>query len=303
MDKVVIAHRDNERGIALIAVLGALTALSLLAISVTGAARTSIDGAARQLARTQADSAVDSAVNLAIQQLTAAQAALPPVVAGPQTFRIGGYDVVVSARSESGKVDLNFADVALLMGMFREAGADPDQASALASAVMDWRDADDLLHVNGAELKEYQAARRVYGPANRLFESVDELRLVLGVSAGVFSCLRPDLTVFAQRANVDLATASPLVRRAMGMGTEGAGPAPGISPSVVSGQALGAGEVFEIAAQIDGKTIRRALRVVVRMTGNRKEPFWVLSSEPRRPMIDAATRHCPSPSDEGPGAR
>lgn len=303
MDKAAAAHRKNERGIALIAVLGALTALSLLAISVTGAARTSIDGAARQLARAQADSAVDSAVNLAFQQLMAAQAALPPVVAAPQTFKIGGYDVVVSARSESGKVDLNFADVALLMGVFREAGADPDQASALASAVQDWRDADDLLHVHGAELREYQEAGLTYGPANRLFESVDELRFVLGVSPAIFACLRPDLTVFSQRASVDVATASPLIKKAMGVGADGAEPSQGGAPSVVSGQSVSAGEVFEIVAQIDGKTIRRAQRVVVRMTGNRREPFWVLSSEPKRPMVDAARRHCPSASQERAGVR
>lgn len=296
------SSRKCERGIALIAVLGALTVLSLLAISVIGAARTSIDGAARLLARAQADSAVDSAMNLAIQQLIAAQAMAPPVLSAPQTMKIAGYDVAVSARSESGKVDLNFADVALLMGVFREAGADPDLASALASAVMDWRDSDDLLHVNGAELKEYQAAGLTYGPANRLFESVDELRLVLRMPPEVYSCLRPELTVLAQRADVDVTSASPLIRRAMGIGTDGAAPTPSVAPSVVTGQSVGAGEVFEIVAQLDGKAIRRAQRVVVRVTGNRREPFWVLSSEPQSPMTEAARRHCPSTNDGPPGA-
>lgn len=301
MDSSARANREDERGIALVAVLGALAALSLLAISVTGAARTSIDGAARQLARLQADNAVDSATNLAIVQLMAAQAAPPPVLATPQTFKIGGYDVVVNARSESGKVDLNYADVALLMGMFREAGAEPDQASALASAVLDWRDVDDLLHVNGAEQKEYEQAGLAHGPANRPFESVDELRFVLGVSPAIFACLRPDLTVFAQRAEVDLTTASPLVAKAMGVGDDEGTPARAAAQSVVSGQAVSAGEVFELVAEIDGKGIRRAQRLVVRMTGNRREPYWVLSSEPRKPMIDAAKRHCPT-ADERSGA-
>jgi general secretion pathway protein K len=285
---------DGQRGIALIAVLGFLTVMSLLTISVVGASRTSINGATRHLARVQAEAAVESGVNLAVVQLIAARILAPPVLSAPQQFAIGGYDVVVAARPESSKIDLNFADLPLLMGMFRAAGADPDQASALASAVLDWRDADDLLHVNGAEAREYEAAGLRYSPSNRLFESVAELRLVLGVTNAIFNCLRPDLTVHAQRADVDLASASPLVRRAAGVNPdEPKSPPP--AQSVISGQAVGAGEIFEITARIDdlSRRVRRAERVVVRITGNQREPYWTLSAEPAFPAIDAAARACP----------
>ena len=288
-------ERKGERGIALIAVLGFLAVMSLLAISVVSAARTSISGATRHLARVQAQAAVESGLNLAIVQLIAGRMLAPPALAAPQEFAIGGYKVRVAARPESSKIDLNFADVALLMGMFRAAGADPDQASALASAVQDWRDADDLLHLNGAERKEYEAAGLKYGPANRLFESVDELRLVLGVSPELFNCLKPDLTVHAQRADVDLATASPLVRQAAGVAPAALAAQPPPVQSVISGQAVGAGEVFEITARLDdpSRKIRRAERVVIRVTGNQREPFWTLSAEPPNPAIEAAARACP----------
>lgn len=276
-----MGERSNERGIALIAVLGFLTVMSLLVLSVTSAARTSINASARHVARLQAQAAVDSGIEMAVNQLIDGQQLAPPVLAGPQELDIGGYKVVVTARPESAKIDLNYADVALLMGMFRAAGAGDDEASALASAVLDWRDGDDLLHLNGAEKKEYAAAGLKYGPADKPFESVDELRLVLGVTPALFACLRGEVTVLAQRASVDVDHASPLVRRAAGVSADN--PKGSASTfSVISGQAVGAGEVYEITARVDdGKRgIRRGERVAVRITGNRQDPFWTLAASP-----------------------
>jgi general secretion pathway protein K len=274
----------RQRGIALIAVLGFLTVMSLIVVSVVGAARTSIKGSARHLARVQAQAAVDSGIDLALLQLMTAQFLLPPVLTAPQELTIGGYKVVVTARPETAKIDLNFADVVLLMGMFRAAGADDDQASALASAVLDWRDDDDLLHVNGAEANEYAAAGLKYGPANKNFESLDELRLVLGVTGDMFECLRNDVTVLAQSPNVDITRASALVRRAAGVNPDDPTSAP-TAQSVISGQAIGAGEVYEITARLDDarRGIHRAERVVVRITGNRRDPYWTLAAGPAGP--------------------
>jgi type II secretory pathway component PulK len=276
-----MAEPENERGIALIAVLGFLTVMSLLVLSVTGAARTSLNASARHLARLQAQAVVDSGIELAVNQLIDGQQLAPPVLAGPQELEIGGYKVVVTARPESAKIDLNFADVALLIGMFRAAGAGDDESSALASAVLDWRDGDDLLHVNGAEEKEYAAAGLKYGPANKLFESVDELRFVLGVTPALFACLQGEVTVLAQRASVDIDHASALVRQAAGVSADN--PTGSASTfSVISGQSVGAGEVYEITARVDDRKrgIRRSERVAVRVTGNRQDPFWTLAAGP-----------------------
>lgn len=277
-------ERPDERGIALIAVLGFLTVMSLLVLSVTSAARTSVNASARHLARLQAQAAVDSGIEMAVNQLIDGQQLAPPVLAGPQALEIGGYRVVVSARPESAKIDLNFADVALLMGMFRAAGAGDDEASALASAVLDWRDGDDLLHINGAEKNEYAAAGLKYGPADKPFESVDELRLVLGVTPALFACLRGEVTVLAQNASVDVDHASALVRRAAGVSADN--PKGSASTfSVISGQAIGVGEVYEITARVDDRKrgIRRGERVAVRITGNRQDPFWTLAAGPAPP--------------------
>lgn len=299
MDRKAPRNRTNEeRGIALIAVLGFLTAMSLIVLSVTTAARTAITGSARHLARLQADATIDSGIDLALTQLMSAQMLLPPVLNTPQQLAIGGYTVTVSARPESAKVDLNYADVTLLTGLFHAAGADNDAASALAAAVLDWRDGDDLLHLNGAEAKEYSAAGLKYDPANKNFESIDELRLVLGMTDEMFACLRGDVTVLAQSANVDLAHASALVRQASGVNPDAQSPPP-VTQSVISGQAIGAGEVYEITARLDDtrRGIHRAERVVVRITGNRRDPYWTLAAGPAGP----AQPHCvPVKGDRAP---
>lgn len=289
-------RRGRQRGVALIAVMGFLTVMSLLAISVIGAARSTMSAATRHLTRVQAQAAVDSAVLVAVQQLVAARGVRPAIFDAPQEVAAGTFKVTVSARPESAKVDLNFADAGLLIGMFREAGVDADRAGALASAVEDWRDADDLLHLNGAERREYEAAGLTYGPSNKLFENAGELHYVLGVTDTVFNCLRPEVTVFAQRSGVDLENASPLVRRAAGAGADDAAKPASAPQSVVSGQSISAGEVFEIVARLvePSRRIRRAQRVVVRVTGNPREPYWILSSEPADSALDSAQRSCPS---------
>lgn len=275
-----MAERNGQRGIALIAVLGSLTVMSVLVIGIVGASRGSINASARHLARVQAQAAVDSGIDLAIAQLIAVQAVAQPVLREPQELEVGGFKVTVSARSESAKIDLNFADATLITGMFRAVGADDKQAAALAGAVEDWRDADDLLHLNGAEEREYAAASLNYGPANKLFESVNELRLVLGVSDAMFACLKGDVTVLAQSASVDLDHASPLVRRAAGVTTEtpqGQQP-PGFS--VISGRTVSPGEVYEITATATNEKLglRRSQRVVVRITGNSRDPYWTMAA-------------------------
>ena len=285
----------NERGVALIAVLAFLAVMSLITIGIVGAARTTANNAARHLVRAQAQAAIESGIDYAANELLSARGFAPSIMSTPQTIEIGGFRVEVSARAEHTKVDLNFADSNLLTILFRAGGADADRAQALASAVEDWRDADDLLHVNGAEKRQYEEAGLTYGPANKLFESIDELRLVLGVGDTIFNCIRPEVTVFAQRPGVDIDFASPAIRRAAGIDTPPGTTAAGV-PSVISEQAITPGEVFEVTARLADATrkVERAERAVIRITGNPADPYWVLAVEPAKPLADAAKRSCPA---------
>ncbi len=276
----------RERGFALIVVLGFLAVMSLIVIGVVGAARNAANSASRELVRAQAQAAVESGIDHAIGEILNARGFAPSLFTKPQVIEIGGFRVTVSARAEHAKVDINFADANLLAILFQAGGADAGRAQALASAVEDWRDGDDLVRVNGAERREYEEAGRSYGPANRFFASPDELRLVLGVSASLYDCVRPEVTILAQRQGVDIDAASPAIRRVAGVD---------ISAVVPAEKTIVVGDVYEVTARLNdaSRGVRRAERASVRITGNPADPYWILSIEPAQPLEDAALRSCP----------
>jgi general secretion pathway protein K len=291
--------KARQSGIALIAVLGFLAVMSLITIAVVGAARSVVNSASQQLVRVQAQAAIESGVEWAAYTLAEARGTVPEILSGPKTIVIGGFTVRITARPERAKIDINFADEPLLAGAFRAGGADPSLAERLASAVEDWRDGDDLLHLNGAERGQYAQAGLNYAPANRLFQSVGELRLVLGMSREIFDCIRPQLTILTQSPGLDLTAADPSLLKVLGVERrkDEAGAA---APSLATGQLITPGDVYEIVAETQDVAhgIRRAERVSVRITGNPSDPFWMLTIEPEFPLRDAAARACPRTADE-----
>lgn len=125
-------------------------------------------------------------------------------------YQINYVDSKIRIRllSEAGKVDLNRADEALLKELMLRAPVDEEQQSKLLNAILDWRDGDDLVRMNGAEKEEYQKAGLSYQPRNKPFQSVDELQMVLGMNEQVFKWLESRVTVYSEQANVDMAQAA-----------------------------------------------------------------------------------------------
>ena len=291
----------GENGIALIAVLGFLATMSLLTIGVVSAARTTVANASRHLVRAQAQAAIESGIDFAANQLVQARGAAPSLLSQPETMEIGGFRVQVSVRPERSKVDLNFADADLLATLFRAGGASHDDAQALAASVEDWRDGDDLLHLNGAEHRQSEGAGLTYGPANKYFASPDELRLVLGMTEQIYACVRPQLTTLTQSPGLEVEMAAPMIRRALGL--EERSDATGqTGPSVIVGQLITPGQVYEITARLEdtARHVKRAERVMIRITGDPNDPVWSLNIEPAIPLEAAALRHCPAKSASRP---
>lgn len=125
-------------------------------------------------------------------------------------YQIDYADSTVRVRllSEAGKVDLNRADEALLQELMRHAPVDEELQTKLLNAILDWRDGDDLVRINGAEKEEYKKAGLSYQPRNKPFQSVDELQMVLGVNEQIFKWLESLVTVHSEQTNVDTAQAA-----------------------------------------------------------------------------------------------
>ena len=132
-------------------------------------------------------------------------------------YQIDFVDTLVRVRllAESGKIDINRADQTLLQSLLAQAPLEPEQRTALLGAILDWRDPDDLVNIDGAESKEYRAAGLKYGPRNQPFQSIEELQMVLGMNEAVLAYLRPLITVHSGQPQVNLATASREVLRVL----------------------------------------------------------------------------------------
>lgn len=133
-------------------------------------------------------------------------------------WRFADADVQVRIVDESGKVDLNQADANLLTELLKGAGASPDQATAVAGAILDWRDPDPLTQPSGgAEDPDYAAASLSYGAKDAPFETVAEVEQVLGMTPALYARLAPNLTVVGNAPVPRREFAPPEVLAAMGL--------------------------------------------------------------------------------------
>lgn len=204
----------GQVGVALVLVLWMLVLLTVIANSLVFSSRTELLAAANVASVARAEALADAGVYMAIHQLSTAQVAQSPAELArwkadglARLWRYREVDLKVTIIDESGKIDLNTAAPPLLIGLLTVAGVDQVAAEALVDAILDWRDADDLRRLHGAEKDSYASAGRDYVPANLDFETVDELRQVLGMNDTVFSKIEPFITVHSRQVGVNSAVA------------------------------------------------------------------------------------------------
>jgi general secretion pathway protein K len=91
-----------------------------------------------------------------------------------------GISVSVNIRDESGRFPVEGIDFDTLIPLFEELGLDTTRANALADAMLDWMDEDDLRRLNGFDGDDYRLRDPPYAPANRVIRSWEELDLIEG---------------------------------------------------------------------------------------------------------------------------
>lgn len=119
-----------------------------------------------------------------------------------------GGEVRVQLTDENGKVDINRATVPLLARLLYSLDVDPSQADAIADAIADYRDEDDLRHLNGAEDADYKAAGLTRGAKDADFTSTDELRYVMGMDESLLRKILPHVTVHSRQQGINPEVAS-----------------------------------------------------------------------------------------------
>lgn len=195
-------RRRGQRAVALLGVLWVLVLLSLIALNISSTSRIELKLAANLLEAASVRQTTDAGINWALWSLLQPNTANWLADGSQRSLELDGVVVQVAISDEQGKIDVNKANPLLLEGLFLAAGVSQDEALALADAVQDWRDTDELRRLHGAEREEYLAAG-LPGPANRPFERLDELLEVLGMTAELYAQVMPALTLYSGRAAVN----------------------------------------------------------------------------------------------------
>ena len=202
MCAMVDKARRRQRGIALVLVLWVMALLAVMMVGFASDARTEL-----KLARNQADAAraraiADTGVSIALLNVLDNTEETTWRLDG-ETHRLvyGDGTISVSVQDEGGKIDINLAPPALLVGLFRTLGI--AEAEALAGAIFDWR------RQHGGEASE--GARSRNGP----FLALEQLRAVPGMTPAAYERAAPFLTVYTGRDRIDPLTAPGEVLRSL----------------------------------------------------------------------------------------
>jgi general secretion pathway protein K len=268
----------------LLSVLWGLALLAAIATSFLSAGSTSYRLARNAVDAAEVDVAAEAAVNRAVLGLLDPNAETRWRTDGvPCIFDFDGTRMQVQVQDELGRIDLNNADGSLLIGLFQSVGLDALAASALVDKILDWRDSGSLKRLNGAKDAEYRDAGFPYRPRNGPFQSVDELKLVMGMTPELFRRVEPALTVYTGRPSIDPQVAPPEALRAL----------PTMDAQKVatlvaarSGQPVTVGvpligRAFAIRIDIERPAGLQHRAAVVRLTDHPLQIFWLLSWKDR----------------------
>ncbi|WP_316228464.1 type II secretion system protein GspK [Bradyrhizobium sp. SZCCHNR1039] len=270
-----------------VTVLWALALLTAVSTSLLWAGSVSYGLAHNDLELAGIDAMVEAGVNLAVDGLLDPRPDRRwPSDGRPHETAFGGTSVKITIQDELGKIDLNQADISLLISLLQSAGLDAGAASNMAEKIVDWRIATPLKHLNGAKDQDYAARSSAYRPRNGSFQSVDELLLVMDMTPELYRRIAPALTVYSGRQFVDPQVAPLEVLRVMpGMTAqtvEAVLAARQSGPPVMdalAGDVLAylRGRAFTIRSEFARSSRTIVAEVTIRLTENPDQPYWVLN--------------------------
>jgi general secretion pathway protein K len=101
-------------------------------------------------------------------------------------FRVGDGTVSVKITDLERKININMANEPILQQALTSMGVDASEAPGIIDGILDWIDADDVMHVNGAESEYYQTMDPPYIAKNGVIDDLSELLLIRGISQDVY---------------------------------------------------------------------------------------------------------------------
>ncbi len=228
----------SDKGIALIMVLWVLVLLSIIALNYLSSSRWNIastrnlkdETVSYYMALSGYNEAVNYLLNDKDQNFDLIDAdgnfwtsadAVP--VTGKKAVNGGWVDIKII--DEDSKVNINTASQAMLQSLFTYAGIPDDEIPIIIDSMLDWKDPDSDVRLNGAEDEYYEGLSEPYEAKNMNFDIPEELALVRGVKheylygSDKVKALLPLITTFGSGI-ININTASKEMMQAMGLDEE-----------------------------------------------------------------------------------
>ena len=202
-------NRKTQSGLALVIVIWVLSLLTIMAgsFALTMRRETTVISALKDNAETL--SVAEIGLTIAQHMLFLTDKDKRWQANGSiYSLQFQGAEIRIRSFSEQGKIDINKANEALLMKLMETTSEELDEQQALVSAIIDWRDKDDLVHIYGAEKKQYEDAGLAYHPSNKEFQLIEEIQMVLGMNEAIYQQIKPLITVYSGKPDVDQKVAS-----------------------------------------------------------------------------------------------
>jgi general secretion pathway protein K len=227
-----MSRARDERGFVLLAVLLTLTLLAVVVTEMAFSARleASMVRAYRDgvLARHLAEAAVQQALREIVTpaQVTAldesGQVVFYRVLLPRTRVPLGAGEFSYRLADESARLGLNTTGADRLARLLDGLGVEAGQRDVVVDSLQDWRDADELHRLHGAESDFYLALPVPYRARNAPLQDAAELLQVRGVTPALYrgTAGHPglgDLVTAAPVSAINLNTAPPAVLRALGL--------------------------------------------------------------------------------------
>ena len=182
----------GDAGVALLAVMSAVTVMILVALALSGSVQIETRTAIYRKEATQAYALAAGGVQAAILEI-----AYPPPIDQqdkPRLWKKGQSlvrvpyehgEALVEIVNETGKLDLNVAGRKQLARLFEARGLEAPEATQLAAAIDHWRSPAGTNDSESEALEDYYRDAG-YRPAHNRFGSVEEVLRVRGMSRDIF---------------------------------------------------------------------------------------------------------------------
>lgn len=217
---------DSQRGVALLTILLLVVSITVVAGAMLASQKVAIRRSGLLFAQDQLMQDIYAGQQLAVTAIRADDALndtdsgadiwaqpLPP-------YSIGTHSVGVQIRDEAARFNINnlyhhgAVDTAAL-GVFERLLTQLNLKPELATAILDWQDADKEVYLDGGDEATVYGDDKGQTLPNQPFVSIEELQNVRGIDAQAFAALQPHISAIPFYVSININTASPVLLSAL----------------------------------------------------------------------------------------